>query len=202
MSIFKRGTNATKKGITRIISDQEEIQILELLRNVEHDGNRFYFPEMADLIEVLVDTGMRMLEAIELTYSDINFEINVIIIRVTKGFNHRRIPMTKRVAAILKRRQTVDQHKPFNLTDIQILHSWIWARGRMGLKFDKGFVLYALRRTCAFRLVNAGIEPDVIQDWLGCSRTSLHGRLAPLPIHKLLHAAEMLERIDQKHSHQ
>jgi len=167
MPIFKRGANATKKGITRILSDQEEIKILELLRNFDHDGKRLYFSEMADLIELLVDTGMRLGEAMNLRYKDINYTSNVISIHMDMGNNSRRVPMTYRVREVLQRRQIPDTVKPFNITSVQADFAWRWIGEQMGLKHDRQFVIYCLRRTFAIRHLDMGVEPNVIKQWLG-----------------------------------
>ncbi len=177
----------------RIITTEEESRIVTLLRSPELNHRKSYFSDVADLVEVLIDTGMRTLEFQELTYKDVKFENNIIFIRATKG-NSRRIPMTNRVAAILKRRQELDQHKPFNLNSMQVTIAWTWVRDQMGLKDDKGFVLYALRRTCAFRLVDAGVRMDIVQDWLGYSSIRAGRRFKPLTPQKLNEASVMLEK--------
>jgi len=167
MCIKKRRITKISNNI-RILTVEEESKIVSLLRNTEHSTRRDYFSDVADLIEVLVDTGMRKLEAEELMFRDVDFEKNLILVRATKGA-HRRIPMTKRVATILKRRQEAGQHKPFDLNDLQLKRAWTWVREQMGLKDDKGFVLHALRSTYAFRLVNAEVDLNLIKKWLGYS---------------------------------
>jgi integrase len=167
-------------------------QVIKWGNGLEKSQAKSYYPDVADLIEVLIDTGMRRIEFLELMYKDVNFESNLILIRVTKGNGHRRIPMTKRVATILKRRQEHDQQKPFNLNEMQISMAWNWTRDQIGLRNDREFVLHALRRTCGYRLFNAGVELEIVQDWLGYSRVRIK-RLAPLPLKKLAHAAKLLE---------
>jgi len=107
--------------------------------------------------------------------------------------------MTTRVAAILKGRQEIDQQKPFNINEFQISRAWYWVKEQIGLKDDNHFVLYALRKTCGYRLFNAGVELEIIQDWLGY-RTIQPRRLSPLPLLKLVHAAELLDKWLKNHS--
>lgn len=194
---IKKSSNHVNRRHTRIVTREEESNIIDCLRNTEHFKAKSYYPAVADLIEVLINTGIRLLEAIELMYRDVNFTDNLILIRATKG-NHRRVPMTKRVAAILKRRQEIDQLKPFNLTAIQISMSWTWARDQIGLRNDREFVLYALRRTYAYRLVNAGVDLEMVHYMLGY-RVITH-RLAPIPLHQLACAAEQLEQSNKDFS--
>jgi integrase len=165
-------TKSRSQREVRIITREEEAKLVAVLRNTEGNQKRSYFSEVADLIEVLVYTGIRKLEVMQLRYSDVDFENNMIIIRMSMGNSHRRIPMTKRVATILKRRQAVDHDRPFNITEMQIRMAWTWAKEQMGLKADRGFVLYALRWTCAYRLINAGANFYMIKLWLGHSQTN------------------------------
>jgi len=179
----------------RIITREEEAKLVTVLRSIEANQRRSYLKDVADLVEVMADTGVRMLEAMQLRYSDVDFESNLIIIRMSMGNSHRRIPMTTRVATILKRRQAVDLDKPFNLNEMQIRIAWTWVKEQMGLKDDKGLVLYALRMTCAYRLINDGVDPDMIKLWLGHSQTNstVTKRYAELARNQLAHTVEMDE---------
>jgi len=188
-------TKSHSQRETRIITREEEAQIVAVLRSPEVNHRRSYFNEVADLIEVLVDTGVRVMEAMQLRYSDVDFENSLIVIKITMGNSHRRIPMTTRVATILKRRQAVDQHKPFNLNEHQIRIAWTWAKEQIGLKADKSFILYALRWTCAYRLINAGANFDMIKKWLGHSQShsAVTKRYAELARNHIAHSVEMDE---------
>jgi len=191
MCIKKR--TIAKNRNDRIITREEEFNMIDVLRNREHIKAKSYYPDVADLIEVLIDTGIRKLEALELRYSYVDFDNNLIIIRVTKGPHHRRIPMTKKVATILRRRQEIDQHKPFNLNDMQISMAWNWVRDQIGLRNDREFVLHALRRTCGFRMMEARIDMGIVQEILTSRCRTSSRRFAPIPIHKLNQAAELFE---------
>jgi integrase len=101
--------------------------------------------------------------------------------------------MTKRVAAILKKRQEDKRQKPFNLTIYQSDKAWAWARKQIGLKDDNEFIIHALRHTCASRLVNKGIDLYVVKEWLGHSSIQVTERYAHLSPRKLKEAVEVLE---------
>jgi len=188
-------TKIRKQRGVRIVSREEEVQIVALLRSPEINYRRSYFNEVADLIEVLADTGMRILEAMQLRYSDVDFENNLIVIKICMGNSHRRIPMTTRVATILKRRHEENQDRPFNLNEMQIRIAWTWAKEQIGLKDDKSFVLHALRWTCAYRLINSGIDPDMIKIWLGHSQShsAVTKRYAELARNQIARSVEMDE---------
>lgn len=182
-----------RKGRIRVISRKEEKSVVELLRKTTHAKRRHFFPDVADLVEVLVDTGMRLSEALNLRYEDVNFATNLISIWVNKGDRPRSIPMTKRVRNILETRNQKNQVKPFMLKPYQAENAWRWVRKEMGLQHDKEFVLHALRHTTASRLVNKNIDLYVIKEWLGHSSIQVTERYAHLAPSKLAHAASVLE---------
>jgi integrase len=180
------------KGRLRIISKEEERVILNLLRQ-DHGDKRVYYSEVADLLEVLLYTGMRLSEGLNMHYRDIDFDSNLISIWVNKGDRPRSIPMAKRVRAILEARQLSNTEKPFTLKAHQAETAWQWIRKEMGLEGEKEFVIHSTRHTCASRMVNAGVDLYVVKDILGhasIATTQIYAHLAP---HKLAHAVSVLE---------
>jgi len=181
------------KGRIRVVTKEEELQVLEIMKGVRVTQKNSFYPEACDLVEVLVDTGMRLSEAINLQFRDVDFANNLISIWVNKGEKPRSIPMTKRVRAILETRKEHSKIKPFKLDKHQAGHAWNFARRHMGLKHDKEFVLHALRHTCASRLVNRGVNLYVVKEWLGHSTIQVTERYAHLAPDKLAHAATILD---------
>ncbi len=184
------------KGRIRVISKKEEETLLALIRGVKLNKTNQFYVETADLIEVLVDTGLRLSEGINLKYADINFETNLISIWVNKGEKPRSVPMTKRVKSILKERKKGDKESPFTITRHQAGHAWNWVRKKMGLAKDKEFIMHALRHTCASRLVNKGVDLYVVKEYLGHSTIQVTERYAHLAPDKLAHAAEILDEYE------
>lgn len=183
-----------RKGRIRVISHEEENQAVELLRNTVHkDKRRYFYSDVADLAEILVDTGIRLSELLNLTYEDINFETNLISIWINKGDRPRSIPMTKRVRRILEERRGSGVMQPFMLKGYQAQNAWRWVRRKMGLPQDPEFILLALRHTTASRLVNKGVDLYVVQEWLGHSTIQVTERFAHVSPNKLAHAATLLE---------
>jgi len=183
------------KGRIRVISREEEATVVNLLRNTEHNSRRSYFPEVADLVEVLVDTGCRLSEILNLKYEDINWDSNLISIWINKGDKPRSIPMTKRVGGILLARQVVNTVKPFTVDIDQAQKAWGWTRKRMLLDGDKEFVMHALRHTTATRLIDRGIDLYTVKEWLGHSTIQVTERYAHLNPDKLVHAASALDTL-------
>lgn len=181
------------KGRIRVLAKNEEERSIKLLRETTHCSRRSFYYEIADLVEVLLDTGCRLSEMLNLRYDDVNYETNLISIWVNKGDRPRSIPMTTRVRSILKERQRIHKIKPFTVTIYQAGKAWAWVRKEMGLANDTEFVLHALRHTCATRLVNKGVDLYVVKEWLGHSSIQVTERYAHLAPNKLVHAASILE---------
>lgn len=181
------------KGRLRVISREEEARAIELLRATNHNRRRYFYPDVADLVEVLVDTGCRLNEILKLEYDDVNSDTNLISIWINKGDKPRSLPMTKRVRGIMEARKKPNAIKPFTLKSYQAENAWRWVRKEMKLEHDKEFLIHALRHTCASRLVNRGVDLYVVRDYLGHSSIQVTERYAHLSPHKLAHAASVLE---------
>ncbi len=54
-------------------------------------------------------------------------------------------------------------------------------------------VVHSLRKSCAQRLIDAGVDIAIIYTWLGHPAVQKERRLAPISFRKLVAAAEMLE---------
>jgi integrase len=186
------------KGRIRVISLEEEHQAVKLFRETKRIRGGKNYPDIADLVICLVDTGMRLGEMLKLKYEDVNFDTNLITIWINKGGRPRSIPMTKRVREIMLTRQTNSPDMPFHLNNDQAINAWQWVRTEMKLKNDKEFVLHALRHTCASRLLNKGVDIVTIRDWLGhadIATTMIYAHLHP---NKLAHAAAILDSYDHE----
>jgi site-specific recombinase XerD len=183
------------KGRIRVISREEMLTVMELLRGAEQQGKKPYYTEAADLVEVLMDTGCRLSEVLKkFTYTgNINYQINLMTLNETKNGESRSVPMTRRVRGIFEERQYINKVKPFKITVDEAERAWKWVRTMMGLEMDEEFVIHALRHTCASRLVNAGIDLYVVCRWLGHSSIQITERYAHLSPDKLVTAMGALD---------
>ncbi|WP_224982698.1 tyrosine-type recombinase/integrase [Geomonas agri] len=188
-----------RNGRIRVLTRDEEQKVIELLQGAEQQGKRAYYTDAADMVEVLVGTGLRLSELLNLKYEDVSYTSNLISIWINKGDRPRSIPMTKRVRMILEQRQEVSKVKPFTISKAEMERAWQWCRAEMGLSGDKEFVLHALRHTCASRLLNAGIDIMVVKEWLGHSSVQITERYAHLNPVKLVQAVEVLEVPSSQH---
>ncbi|BBA71023.1 tyrosine-type recombinase/integrase [Geobacter sulfurreducens] len=182
-----------RNGRIRVLTRGEETKLVALLRDMPSVGKRSYYPQVAELVELLVDTGCRLSEILHLKYKDVNFDTNLISIWINKGDRPRSIPMTARVRRILLGRREMNLDRPFALNVYQAERAWNYARRQMGLEEDKEFVLHALRHTCATRLIDKGIDLYTVKEWLGHSTIQVTEKYAHLNPKKLAHAASVLE---------
>ena len=181
----------------RVISKQEELTILELLRGAGSRGKRPYYTDVADLIACLCDTGCRLSELLkDFTYKqNVNFDTNMISLFVTKSGKPRSIPMTTRCRKIMEQRYQINPVRPFTLSKHEAERAWQWVRAEMGLEGDREFVIHcATRHTFASRLLNKNVALPVIRDLLGHSSVLITERVyAHLCASKLVQAVECLE---------
>lgn len=186
-----------RRGRIRVLSKEEERQLLGLLRQ-DHGGKRVYYGEFADLIEVLLGTGMRLSEGLDLLYLDVNYSSNLIHIWRNKGDRPRSVPMTKRVKTILQSRQSINPEKPFTLVEHQAESAWAWVRKQMGLQNDKEFVIHsATRHTYASMLANKGVDIYTIKELLGHASITTSMIYMHLNPGKLMDAVSVLEESDE-----
>ena len=150
---------------------------------------------MHDLIIVLVDTGMRLGEALAITPAHLDFSRNIVVLapEITKSAKPRSIPMTQRVRAILS---DIGGDQPpatpiFDMKMAAVEKQWISIRKKMGGSSD--MVIHALRHTYASRLVQAGVDLYTVKELLGHSTFSVTERYAHLNPRKLREAVAVLE---------
>jgi integrase len=164
---------AETEGRIRYLSKAEEVELLKLLRqdwdfsvNKSRPWDATRYLLIAQLFEVLLDTGGRLSEVLNLLQADVDLEHRTVHFWETKADLNRSVPMTNRVHAILSALK--DKPAPFKeLSKSQVDHVFSIIRERMGLAHDKEFVVHALRHTCATRLVKGGWDVRKVQVWMG-----------------------------------
>lgn len=167
------------QGRVRFLTDAEERALTGLLRTWGKDVE-------ADFIVLLVDTGLRMGEALRLTQRDVHD--GMLHVWETKNGEPRSVPMTARVRAIVESRGL-----PLAVTRFGFRATWDRARAHLGLAEDGQFVPHALRHTCASRLIQRGVGLRVVQQWLGHKAIQVTMRYAHLAPRDLINAAKVLE---------
>jgi len=180
---------AETKGRIRFASDQEE---KAALAHFEWAGDK----SMADLWTLLIDTGMRLGEALRLLPKDCELKPKPVIrIWENKADHPRSVPMTSRVVEVVKRRMGLKLDTPiFDDLDKRVVrYRWDKMKQRLGLAGDDQFIPHMLRHTTASRLVQRGVPLMVVKDWLGHKTISTTMRYAHLAPDNLFAAASVLE---------
>jgi len=171
----------------RVLSPEEEAKVLELIKT----------DEAKDIVKVLIDTGMRAGECLQLTGRYVDLEKRVIYVRnhldqTTKSGKSRVVPMTTRVHAILSRRWNEEQLFQMDIYKLDKL--WAAARKEMGLEDDDTFVVHALRHTAASRMVTEGADLYAVKSILGHASITTTEIYAELSVGVLPGAINVLEK--------
>jgi integrase len=180
----------------RFFTEEEERKVIDWFeRNERRD--------MRDLFIVLVDTGMRLNEALGLTTRDIERYEAGRAIRVwgnvrasrkkesaknkrTKNGESQSVPITQRVAELLDARRAALPDGEARLFHPLIRHTaenwWVKLREGIGMADDPAFVLHTCRHTFASRLAQRGAtdrELMLVGGWKTVQMVQRYSHLRP-----------------------
>ncbi len=176
-----------------VISSAPEIHLLTGERNREYvlgyPEEQIYLefaPQpLRDVALLVIDTGLRIGEALALEWKDVHLAPNgsdwgYLQVREGKSKNARRaVPLTKRVHEMLTERggsgSTVfvnEEGRRYSVSYLDHLH----AKTRTALKLPKEFVLHSLRHTYLTRLGLSGADAFTIMRLAGHSSVSVSQR--------------------------
>ncbi len=182
------GRKKESQGRVRYLSASEEarsLQVFTLWGRADH----------VDAFVVLVDTGMRGSELWRLEGRDCDFQTGLINVWETKNGRARSVPMTARVREVLSRRASTTRTGPlFPFDNFWFGQVWDRMKAHLGLDTDTQFIPYALRHTCASRLVQRGVSLLVVKEWLGHTTITTTQRYAHLCPKNLLDAVSVLNQ--------
>jgi integrase len=127
----------------------------------------------ADMVEFLAYSGMRVGEAREVRYRDVNFDLGTILVTGgelgTKNHEERSIPLFPNLRNLVERIKAVRRSCDSNSRIFDIISP----RGAMILACKKAglpnFTVHSLRHFFASNAIENGINFKVISDWLGHS---------------------------------
>lgn len=142
-----------------------------------------------DLIVILLDTGMRLGEALKLQAKDVDKKRGVVHLWENKNGESRTVPLTSRALEALKGKK--GQVFPVSASCVQ----WHWSKLRkaMNRDGDADFIIHMLRHTCASRLVQNGVAITVVKEFLGHKNINTTMRYAHISADNLSAAAATLE---------
>lgn len=176
------------EGRRRCLSAEEELLLLSIV--LAHPNPEY--ARYVQLFAVLVDTGLRLSEALDLKRIDVDLERRGVTVWINKGRRPRNIPLTSRAYDILASRTYLDQ--PFEGFEVhQAERAWNYAKDTMGLSEDSDFVIHALRHTFASRLVQRHVPIEVVQNLLGHRSIQTTQRYAVFATHNFRDAIGVLE---------
>lgn len=170
-----------RNTLERYITEQEEAAVIRAMRHFGYTGQ-------AEAVIVLIDTGMRTSEIFTIRRSDVYFSADgrgsiSIWKQNTKGKQSRTVPMTSRVAQIIKDRgdRMVDDGFLFPNTKAWLRSAWDRVRTHMGIdaKHDI-FYPHLLRHTFGSRLAQRGIPIQKIAYLMGHTNIKTTMRYAHL----------------------
>jgi integrase len=164
---------------------------------------------LSDLALLIVDTGLRVSEALKLEWRQVHLEpangARFGYLHIAEGksrYARRNIPLTDRARAMLEKRSGGSScyafpsgtGRPYNVQSINHLH----AKVRTALRMPREFVVYSLRHTYGTRLGEAGADAFTIMRLMGHSSMTVSQRYVhPTPA-TLERAVESLQAMNAK----
>lgn len=158
----------------RYLTVDEEQRLQQLMSRV--------CPEYGQLITVLVDTGLRLGEALDMDWSAIKEDYSSLTVVRSKTGRVRSIPLTKRVEQIFREKNISNPKRLWTVDRSAMYRCWRRARELMGLEDDDQFTPHALRHTFASRLIQRGAPLEVVKTLMGHAKmdqTLEYAHLAP-----------------------
>jgi len=186
------GRGKESRGRMLVISQEQEKEILRIANTLSQS--------FGGLLVVLFETGMRLSEALELEWKDVDFENRMVHIWENKTDNPRSIPMTDRLFNVLQMGRAFDVALEGDdvmgrvigeLTMNRVQYLWAQVRRLMRVS-DPEFTIHAIRHTVASRLVQNGVDLYVVAKWLGHTSIKTTERYAHLSPENLKKAAQVL----------
>jgi integrase len=174
---IKRPTVASSR--TRRLIDDEEMQLIAALPNVYRNILRF-----------ALATAMRRGEVLSLLWCNVNLEIGVAVLPMTKNGEMRRVPLSKEAISILKEQRSASIQsiagRVFDVSDISLDKAWRRACGKAGIV---GLRFHDLRHESISRLFEIGLNPMEV------SSISGHKTLQMLKRYTHLRAEELAKKL-------
>jgi integrase len=193
---------ATLRRLLRLAHEWKEIQRVPRVRLLRGERNREFVlspvqepiylaacpAPLADVAVVLLDTGLRLGEALSLEWPQVRLEpaqnakfgYVTVLSGKAKSRKSRNVPLSERAVAILKKWGTKDggfvfhRHDNSPLPDSQLDQQH--ARVRKLLKLPIDFVLHSLRHTFGTRLGEAGADAFTVMKLMGHSTVTVSQR--------------------------
>ena len=183
-------TDTSRRCFRYDIDENKNVMIdeeAEIYQWCEAWGSKYL--ELKMLIQLGVNTGMRKGEILLLQCNWVNFRNSAINLpaEVTKAKKNRTVTMNDTVKVIMRyfmnnrigTQKVIKSHYPaFFARDRKSNGTHIWSankickyfnniRDKMGLKSDPDFTFHSSRHTHITRLLEQGVPPHIVMDWVG-----------------------------------
>lgn len=122
--------------------------------------------DLADLIEVLLDTGCRLSEILSLAPKDIVWKQRHLLLWDTKNDKWDVQPLTDRALRILEERTRIHGSPFKGITRAAAIHRFQTMKKHCAYSSDKELCLHTMRHTTASRLVLAGVDLKRVQEFM------------------------------------
>lgn len=174
---------------TRVITPDERQKLVETLKN-STNKKRSYDKDVADLVDFLCETGLRLSEALTLDNKCFQIEGALQVFPVnSKNKKPRTVPLTRQAKEIIDRRG----HKPFaNLDPFKCNRAFNWAKEQIGIH-EEEFCIHACRHTYASRNLEKGNDLMTVKELLGHSSYQTTQRYSHLATEHLRQAVRRLD---------
>ena len=160
------------EGRIRFLSDTEENKLIGLLY-------RWGQEPYAEYVKFLLYTGCRPSEAGRVEWRDVS--ANRVTFWHTKTKRPRTIPLSIKAKEAVDYTRLLGWLRPWSeISYFAFIKVWDRVKLQMGLDHDEQFVPYALRHTCASRLVQRGIDIRRVKEWMGHTSITMTMRYAHL----------------------
>ena len=202
-----------KEGKSRrekIISDDEYSRLTAYLRrppeNLTHNERSAYIARVrvSQILEFAMMSAARHGEIVKLKWSDVDWERRKILIFQRKTGEHKEIPLTRSLIALLEERKPATGRFVFtgggNIYPrfYEILKAACVALEiPYGRDLEDGLILHSARHTVTTRLVEAGLDFDTIGLITGHKTKELIAHYSHKHPGSVARAAEALERISK-----
>ena len=174
------------EGRLRWLTPEEATRLLAAARESRN-------PDLADLIELSLFTGLRQSEALELTWDRVDRSRGVLLLEVTKSGRRRQVPLNEAADAVLARRGPKDEGLVFGSTKWDRYRTaWDFAVRRAKLT---DLHWHDLRHTFASWAVQHRVSLYELKELLGHSTLTMVQRYAHLAPEHLRAAAAALDGV-------
>lgn len=141
------------------------------------------------LVVFLIDTGLRLGEALALTEDNVQGKLVTLRHGATKSNKGRSVPMTSRAQQAVRDMLSHPRHAT-------VTENWLYSRWR-AVADEAGLqdvTMHTLRHTCASRLIQGGVDLYRVRSWLGHASVITTMRYAHLRVDDLDAAVGTLEQ--------